>query len=152
MLPHGMRRTGLSGRIPAGSAECGRAAAAACAFGAAAPINPAVDCYNLISATFGVPAGAFDLSQVSGDIAVCFADGTKSFTPLGEPETVEYPRPGEVVYVDAAGVLTRHWNHRDAERTKVTADSDRIVFLLETVEEEVFGVGGTRRRRAWPGC
>jgi DNA/RNA-binding domain of Phe-tRNA-synthetase-like protein len=102
-------------------------------------INPAVDCYNLISATFGVPAGAFDLGQVSGDITVCFADGTESFTPLGEPETVEHPRPGEVVYVDAAGVLTRHWNHRDAERTKVTADSERIVFLLETVEAEVFG-------------
>jgi DNA/RNA-binding domain of Phe-tRNA-synthetase-like protein len=103
-------------------------------------INPAVDCYNLISATFGVPAGAFDLRQVSGDITVCFADGTESFTPLGEPETIEHPRPGEVVYVDAAGVLTRHWNHRDAERTKVTADSDRIVFLLETVEAGAFGL------------
>jgi DNA/RNA-binding domain of Phe-tRNA-synthetase-like protein len=102
-------------------------------------INPAVDCYNLISATFGVPAGAFDLRQVSGDITVCFADGTESFTPLGEPEIVEHPRPGEVAYVDAAGVLTRHWNHRDAERTKVTADSDRIVFMLETVEAGVFG-------------
>jgi DNA/RNA-binding domain of Phe-tRNA-synthetase-like protein len=103
-------------------------------------INPAVDCYNLISATFGVPAGAFDLDQVSGDITVCFADGTESFTPLGEPEAVEHPRPGEVVYADAAGVLTRHWNHRDAERTKVTADSDRIVFLLETVEAGAFGL------------
>jgi DNA/RNA-binding domain of Phe-tRNA-synthetase-like protein len=102
-------------------------------------INPAVDGYNLISATFGVPAGAFDLRQVSGDIMVCLADGTESFTPLGEPETVEHPRPGEVVYLDAAGVLTRHWNHRDAERTKVTADSDRIAFMLETAAAQRFG-------------
>lgn len=102
-------------------------------------INPAVDCYNWVSAASGVPAGAFDLREVTGDITVRFADGSERFTPLGEPETVENPRPGEVVYTDAGGVLTRHWNHRDAERTKVTGESDRIVFLLETVEEGAFG-------------
>ena len=102
-------------------------------------VNPAVDCYNLVSASSGVPAGAFDLRQVAGDIIVRFADGTEAFTPLGEPETVQNPRPGEVVYADAEGVLTRHWNHRDAERTKVTVASDRIVFLVETVEAGAFG-------------
>lgn len=102
-------------------------------------INPAVDGYNLVSATFGVPAGAFDLRQVEGDIEVRFAGGSEPFTPLGEPGTTEHPRPGEVVYTDAAGVLTRHWNHRDADRTKVTEDSDLIVFLLETVEASMFG-------------
>jgi DNA/RNA-binding domain of Phe-tRNA-synthetase-like protein len=101
-------------------------------------INPAVDCYNLVSATFGVPAGAFDLRRVKGDIEVRFADGSESFTPLGE-SGVEHPRAGEVVYTDAAGVLTRHWNHRDADRTKVCEDSDLIVFLLETVEATSFG-------------
>lgn len=102
-------------------------------------INPAVDCYNLISASTGVPAGAFDVQQVSGDIQVRHADGTEGFTPLGEPGTVEAPRPGEVIYADALGVLTRHWNHRDADRTKVTESSARILFLLETVDEPAFG-------------
>jgi DNA/RNA-binding domain of Phe-tRNA-synthetase-like protein len=102
-------------------------------------INPAVDCYNLVSATTGVPAGAFDLRQVKGDITVGLAVGTEEFTPLGEPDVTEHPRPGEVIYADAEGVLTRHWNHRDAERTKVTADSDDIVFLLETVDAPEFG-------------
>jgi DNA/RNA-binding domain of Phe-tRNA-synthetase-like protein len=102
-------------------------------------INPAVDCYNLVSAASGVPAGAFDLRRVTGDITIRFADGSESFTPLGEPETVENPRPGEVVYTDGDGVLTRHWNHRDAERTKVTEASEAIVFLLETAEEAAFG-------------
>jgi len=102
-------------------------------------INPAVDCYNLVSASHGVPAGAFDLRQVKGDIEVRFADGSEAFTPLGEPDITEHPRPGEVVYTDAAGVLTRHWNHRDADRTKVTEGSDLIVFLLETVEAAAFG-------------
>jgi DNA/RNA-binding domain of Phe-tRNA-synthetase-like protein len=102
-------------------------------------INPAVDCYNLVSASFGVPAGAFDLDQVRGDITVRFADGSEAFTPLGEPGSTENPHPGEVIYTDAAGVLTRHWNHRDADRTKVTAESKQIVFLLETVDGAAFG-------------
>jgi DNA/RNA-binding domain of Phe-tRNA-synthetase-like protein len=102
-------------------------------------INPAVDCYNLVSARYGVPAGAFDLGRVRGDIVVAFADGSEDFTPLGEPGAVEHPHPGEVIYADAAGVLTRHWNHRDADRTKVTDDSEQIVFLLETVDAGAFG-------------
>lgn len=102
-------------------------------------ISPAVDCYNLVSATGGVPVGAFDLQTVAGQIMIRFADGSKAFTPLGEPDTTENPRPGEVIYIDAGGVLTRHWNHRDADRTKVTEESSEIVFVLETVDASAFG-------------
>ena len=102
-------------------------------------INPAVDCYNLVSAQYGVPAGAFDLGAVTGDITIRFAEGSETFTPLGEPGKTEQPRPGEVIYTDGGGVLTRHWNHRDADRTKVTPDSSVILFLLETVEAGEFG-------------
>jgi DNA/RNA-binding domain of Phe-tRNA-synthetase-like protein len=101
-------------------------------------INAAVDCYNLVSVSYGVPAGALDLDAVEGDITVGFAKGTESFTPLGEPGTVEPPRPGEVIYTDAKSVLTRHWNHRDADRTKVTSGSRRIAFLLETTQAAGF--------------
>ncbi|CAL9350042.1 B3/B4 domain-containing protein [Streptomyces sp. enrichment culture] len=97
-------------------------------------VNPAVDAYNLVSVRHALPAGAFDLDRVFGDVDIRHADGTESFTPLGEPDSVETPKPGEVVYVDAAGVLTRHWNHRDAHRTRVTEDSTRVAFLLETVQ------------------
>ncbi|MEU5178989.1 phenylalanine--tRNA ligase beta subunit-related protein [Streptomyces longwoodensis] len=99
-------------------------------------INPAVDSYNAVSVRHGLPAGAFDLDRVQGDVVIRPADGTEAFTPLGEPDTVEHPRPGEVVYVDAAGVLTRHWNHRDAHRTRVTEDSTHVVFALETLHAE----------------
>lgn len=95
-------------------------------------ISAAVDCYNLVSVTHGVPAGAFDLDAVLGDVTVRFAAGDEDFTPLGEPDVTEHPRPGEVIYTDAKSVLTRHWNHRDADRTKVTEASAHIVFLLET--------------------
>lgn len=102
-------------------------------------INAAVDCYNLVSVSHGVPAGAFDLDAVKGDITVRFAAGTEPFTPLGEPATTEQPRPGEVIYTDASSVLTRHWNHRDADHSKVTADSTHIAFLLETTQAPGFG-------------
>ncbi len=96
-------------------------------------INPAVDSYNAVSVRHGLPAGAFDLDHVTGDIEIRHADGTESFTPLGEPETTENPKHGEIIYADTTGVLTRHWNHRDAHRTRVTEDSTHVVFALETL-------------------
>ncbi|QUH01657.1 hypothetical protein HUO13_13280 [Saccharopolyspora erythraea] len=99
-------------------------------------INPAVDSYNAVSVRHALPAGAFDLDHVTGDVVIRHADGTESFTPLGEPGTVENPRPGEVIYTDATGVLTRHWNHRDAHRTRVTEDSAHVAFVLETLHAD----------------
>ncbi|MFI5767614.1 B3/4 domain-containing protein [Streptomyces sp. NPDC051658] len=96
-------------------------------------INPAVDSYNTVSVRHGLPAGAFDLDHVTGDIEIRYAEGTETFTPLGEPETVENPKPGEIVYTDTTDVLTRHWNHRDAHRTRVTEDSTHVAFVLETL-------------------
>ena len=96
-------------------------------------INPAVDSYNAVSVRHGLPAGAFDLDHVTGEVRIRHADGTEEFTPLGEPGTVENPRPGEIVYADTTGVLTRHWNHRDAHRTRVTEDSTHVTFVLETL-------------------
>ncbi|MFI1051260.1 B3/4 domain-containing protein [Streptomyces griseoruber] len=99
-------------------------------------INPAVDSYNAVSVRHGLPAGAFDLDHVTGDVDIRHADGTESFTPLGEPDTVENPKPGEIIYTDPTGVLTRHWNHRDAHRTRVTEDSTHVAFVIETLHAE----------------
>ncbi|GHB48937.1 hypothetical protein GCM10010377_44890 [Streptomyces viridiviolaceus] len=99
-------------------------------------INPAVDSYNAVSVRHGLPAGAFDLDEVAGDVDIRHADGTEAFTPLGEPDTVEHPKPGEIIYADTIGVLTRHWNHRDAHRTRVTEDSTHVAFALETLHAD----------------
>ncbi|WP_075736954.1 B3/B4 domain-containing protein [Streptomyces acidiscabies] len=99
-------------------------------------INPAVDSYNAVSVRHGLPAGAFDLDHVTGDIEIRYAEGTETFTPLGEPDVVETPKAGEVIYVDGTDVLTRHWNHRDAHRTRVTEDSARVAFVLETLHAD----------------
>lgn len=99
-------------------------------------INPAVDSYNTVSVRHGLPAGAFDLDHVTGDVEIRHADGTETFTPLGEPDTVEHPKPGEIIYTDTTDVLTRHWNHRDAHRTRVTENSTHVAFVLETLAAE----------------
>ncbi|MDT0309911.1 phenylalanine--tRNA ligase beta subunit-related protein [Streptomyces sp. DSM 44917] len=99
-------------------------------------IGSAVDTYNAVSVSHHVPAGAFDLAAVRGDIALRHAGEGEAFTPLGEPGTTEEARPGEVIYADADGVLTRHWNHRDSDRTKVTPASRDILFLMEAVDHD----------------
>ncbi|MEN1882593.1 B3/B4 domain-containing protein [Streptomyces mirabilis] len=96
-------------------------------------VNPAADSYNAVSVRHGLPAGAFDLDHVTGDVEIRHADGTETFTPLGDPDTIENPKPSEIIYADTTGVLTRHWNHRDAHRTRVTKDSTHVTFVLETL-------------------
>ncbi|WP_017594248.1 B3/B4 domain-containing protein [Nocardiopsis potens] len=97
-------------------------------------VNPAVDACSAVSVRSGLPARAFDLDAIARPVEIRFAEGTEEFTPLGEPGTVRSPAPGEVVYASGTEVLTRHWNHRDARRTRVTEDSEQVVFVLETVD------------------
>ncbi len=96
-------------------------------------ITPAVDAYNLVSVSHRVPAGAFDLDKVTGPIEIRPARAGDQFIPLGEPDEREEPKPGEVVYAAGSQVLTRHWNHRDSDLTKVDENSTSVVFLLERV-------------------
>lgn len=100
-------------------------------------INPAVDAYNSVSVRFGVPAGAFDLDRLPGDVLIRYAADGDEFTPLGEPDVVEKPNPGEVVYAAGSTVLTRHWNHRDSDLTKLTEATTDAVFILERVSTAV---------------
>ncbi|MFB7618829.1 B3/4 domain-containing protein [Kitasatospora sp. NPDC056181] len=97
-------------------------------------VSPAVDAYNLVSVRYGLPAGAFDLDRLSGRVVIRHSAEGDLFTPIGEPDAQEAPKPGEVVYAQGSQVLTRHWNHRDADATKVTEESANVVFLLERVD------------------
>jgi len=97
-------------------------------------ITPAVDAYNLVSVTYAVPAGAFDLDRLDGDVEIRYAAAGDAFVPLGDPDTVETPDRGEVVYAQGTRILTRHWNHPDADATKVTMASRNVVFILERVD------------------
>jgi DNA/RNA-binding domain of Phe-tRNA-synthetase-like protein len=74
--------------------------------------------------------GGFDLDRVVGDIQLRYSTGGEMFKPLGagkEEETYE----GEVVYADEERILTRRWNFRDADATKITRDTSHLVMFLD---------------------
>jgi DNA/RNA-binding domain of Phe-tRNA-synthetase-like protein len=100
-------------------------------------VNGSVDAYNATSVRFAVPAGAFDLDRLGGEVEIRLGTPDDRFTPLGEPDEVEVPSTGEVVYAQGTEVLTRHWNHRDAHATRVREDTRSAVFMLERVSGEV---------------
>jgi DNA/RNA-binding domain of Phe-tRNA-synthetase-like protein len=95
-------------------------------------VNWLVDVYNAVSVRHVLPVGGEDLARYEGDIRLVRAAGDEPFETVasGEP-LVEHPAPGEVVWVDARGVTCRRWNWRQCTRTRLTADSRDVLFLLE---------------------
>jgi DNA/RNA-binding domain of Phe-tRNA-synthetase-like protein len=93
-------------------------------------INTAVDLYNLVSVKHIIPMGGFDIEQVDGDIYLRRSPGGEKFLPLGASQHEEtYER--EVVYADHSRILTRRWNYRDTEETKINENSENIVLFID---------------------
>ncbi|MGD0805661.1 MAG: phenylalanine--tRNA ligase beta subunit-related protein [Candidatus Bathyarchaeia archaeon] len=93
-------------------------------------INTAVDTYNAVSVRYFIPMGGFDTDLVVGDIVLRFSTGDEAFSPLGEiGHEVTYP--GEVVYADDRGVLTRRWNYRDCVETRITEKTINVVMFID---------------------
>lgn len=98
-------------------------------------ISPLVDLYNAVSLRYVFPCGGEDLDKVEGDVVLGFANGTETFFKIGSAEN-EPPSLGEVVYKDDAGCLCRCWNWREADRTKLTENTQNAVLVIETLEAE----------------
>ena len=95
-------------------------------------INPFVDAYNAVSLAHVFPAGADDLDQVTGDLAFRYAREGDSFIALGRAgEGEDPPKPGEVVYADAAKVLCRRWNWYQDHRSPVSPATKRAVLTIQ---------------------
>lgn len=101
-------------------------------------VCPLVDLYLGCQLHHLLPTGGYDLARIRGDIQLTWAAGGEPFLPIGgaEPEAVE---PGEVVYRDSAGVLTRRWNHRDCDRAKLTHDTEDFVLMIEDPATDAHG-------------
>jgi DNA/RNA-binding domain of Phe-tRNA-synthetase-like protein len=93
-------------------------------------INNAVDLYNVISVKHVIPMGGFDTDNVDGDIYLRLSEGGEKFLPLGASEH-EKTYTGEVVYADDARILTRRWNYRDADETKITEETTNLVLFID---------------------
>jgi lysyl-tRNA synthetase, class II len=94
-------------------------------------ISTAVDIYNLISLKYLLPAGGEDLATIVGDIRLTVAgDNEKPIVLLGDT-AARVPEKGEVFYADDNGAICRRWNWKEADRTKLTANTKNAVFVLE---------------------
>ncbi|MCQ4083346.1 phenylalanine--tRNA ligase beta subunit-related protein [Streptomyces sp. RB6PN25] len=107
----------------------------ALADGALPRINLLVDVYNAVSVAHLVPVGGEDADRIQGGMRLVRAVGDEPFeTAAGGEPAVEHPEPGEVVWLDDAGVTCRRWNWRQGVRTRLTKESTRALFLLERLD------------------
>jgi len=93
-------------------------------------INTAVDAYLAAELLYMLPIGGYDLEKITGDIVLRVSRGQESFLPIGG-ENTELTLPGEIIYADDRIVLTRNWNYRDSDHTKITEDSKDIILASE---------------------
>lgn len=96
-------------------------------------ISSLVNAYNVISLKYFLTAGGEDLDQIQGDIELAFATNQEPPTKLLGDEKEQSPFPGEVIYKDGHSAICRCWNWREADRTKLTEETQRCALVLEDV-------------------
>ncbi|MHC1784371.1 MAG: B3/4 domain-containing protein [Anaerolineaceae bacterium] len=95
-------------------------------------INTLVDIGNLISLRYLVPAGAHAIDCLTQNIALRPAIGAEVFTALGS-DIVEYPNPGEIIFVEGDVVLTRRWVWRQSLHTLTLPETRAIEFNIDAL-------------------
>jgi DNA/RNA-binding domain of Phe-tRNA-synthetase-like protein len=94
-------------------------------------INALVDIGNLVSIRHGLPVAVFDQRALSGGTTVRLATGDEAFTDLGSG-AVESPDPGEVIFVDEAGlVCARRWCWRQSAESASRPGTTEILVTVE---------------------
>lgn len=93
-------------------------------------INPIVDTYLTNQLTHLMPHGGYDRERIAGTLRLTVSPGAEPFEPLGGgAETTNF---GEIIYRDDRYVLTRRWNYRDCDATKITARTRQFVLMIES--------------------
>lgn len=98
-------------------------------------INTVVDSYLVVETEYLLPIGGYDLDRISGDIKLRVSPGGEAFQPLGSTQG-ETTNEGEIIYSDNTRVLTRKWNFRDCDATKITLNTKTIGLFTEAAEED----------------
>jgi len=93
-------------------------------------INTLVALFNYFSLKHMVPSGGDDLDRAEGKLCLTLAKGNEPFTPLSS-DAIEYPAPGEVIYVDDNRVMCRRWNWRQGDQTKLTPATTNVAINVD---------------------
>ena len=101
-------------------------------------INKIVAIMNYNSIKDVTPVGGDDLMYAGQCLELRYATGTEIFTPLGCPEVMEHPNPGEIIYVVAESneVMCRRWNWRNGHQTRITEETQAIVMNIDVLGEQ----------------
>ncbi len=101
-------------------------------------INKVVAIMNINSIRDATPVGGDDVMRAGGSLELRYADGSETFTPLGNPDITEQPVPGEVIYVvpESKEVMCRRWNWRNGHKTCIAENTRVIVMNIDSVGED----------------
>jgi DNA/RNA-binding domain of Phe-tRNA-synthetase-like protein len=102
-------------------------------------VNDAVDLYNACSVLSMVPAGAFDIDKLKGNIYVRYGRDGEKFEGLGKEDVCAVEKV-HVVYADDAQILTWLWNYRDAAQTAISLNTKHAIFFLDTAYPMEHGI------------
>lgn len=113
-------------------------------------INQLVALMNITSLENRVPCGGDDLDTVGEELVLRPATGVEDYRPLGKPESLEHPAPGELVLVDTDNsvVLCRSWCWRNSDVTKLTEGTTAMALNIDLMAPAVTAEEGaaiTRR-------
>ena len=97
-------------------------------------INPLVDIYNSVALKYGLSVGATDIDTFKGSLRIAIADGNETFSVIGSEEN-DPPFPGEIIYKDDAGAVTRCFSWRDAQRTRTTENTRNAFLMTELLSQ-----------------
>lgn len=94
-------------------------------------VNLLVDLGNLVSIRYALPVAVFDRRATTGMVTVRFAAGDEHFTDLGTDQVV-HPDPGEVIFVDEAGLVSaRRWCWRQSDQSAARDDTAEALITVE---------------------
>lgn len=101
-------------------------------------INKAVAVMNDNSIRGALPVGGDDADRAGETLELRPARGDESFTPLSDPNKVESPEPGEIIYVvaETGEVMCRRWNWRNGFKTRITEETRALVMNIDGLGED----------------
>ncbi|MDR3331703.1 MAG: hypothetical protein LBT08_03660 [Synergistaceae bacterium] len=98
-------------------------------------INKLVCIFNIISMRYVIPAGGDDMDKVKGGVLLGLASGEETYVPLGSPDKVERPKPGEVILYDTGNldVFCRAWCWKNGNPSRIEESTRRVAINLEAL-------------------